>query len=59
MRVEPMDLFWEDGLFSLRAMAFVWLIILVFGFAINPVIQTSRERSASNEMTPSLLAPTK
>jgi hypothetical protein len=59
MRVEPMDLFWEDGLFSLRAMAFVWLIILVFGFAINPVIQTSQASSASNEMTPSLLAPTK
>lgn len=51
MRVEPMDLFWEDGLLSLRAMAFVWLIILVFGFVVNPVFQDSKETSSIDDST--------
>ncbi|HAV78807.1 MAG TPA: hypothetical protein DCX53_15765 [Anaerolineae bacterium] len=48
MRVEPMDLFWEDGLLSLRAIAFVWLIITVFSFAFNPTMQTSKDDDQDN-----------
>jgi branched-subunit amino acid transport protein len=45
-RVDPMDLFWEDGLFTLRAMAFVWLALLAFGFLLMPTIAEERATSA-------------
>ncbi len=48
MRVEPMDLFWEDGLLSLRAMAFIWIVISVLGFVVNPVYKASRESSTDD-----------
>ncbi len=45
MRVEPMDLFWDDGLFSLRAMAFVWLILFILNKFIMPK-RTPRKKTA-------------
>lgn len=52
MRVEPMDLFWEDGLFSLRAIAFVWLIIVLFSFAIKPVMHFQGKAESSSVNLP-------
>jgi hypothetical protein len=57
MRVEPMDLFWEDGLFSLRAMVFVWAVILVFGVIVKPRFQSSREEAAGDGGGRPILAP--
>jgi hypothetical protein len=50
MRVEPMDLFWEDGLLSLRAIAFVWAIIVLFGIVIKPVLHEPRETTMDDEV---------
>jgi hypothetical protein len=35
-RVEPVDLFWEDALFTVRAIGFAWLILWLLNFILMP-----------------------
>ncbi|GAB4458720.1 MAG: hypothetical protein Kow0070_12760 [Anaerolineales bacterium] len=59
MRVEPMDLFWEDGLLSLRAMVFVWAILVIFWFVIAPSFDASSDMAVSEETIAAVVTPTK
>jgi hypothetical protein len=35
-RADPADLFWDDGLFAVRALVFAWLALKLLGFVLMP-----------------------